>query len=149
MRFCYNCSRITPSTAKGEQPLFCQTCGRTFDTKYCHRLHPNPRSAVVCSQCGSKELSTPQPKVPFYIVPLLWLLTILPGFVLLAATVAFFAWFISTLISNQQLLGSAMAVGLIFALLWLMYLHLPDLVRKAIGKRLFGRTSGHKEHSGH
>ena len=78
MRFCYNCHRLTGSTPNGE-PLFCSFCGRTYNTKYCHRLHPNPRSAEVCAQCGSKDLTTPQPKVPFLLSPLLFLLTVLPG----------------------------------------------------------------------
>jgi hypothetical protein len=26
----------------------------------------NPRSAEVCSQCGSRDLSTPQPKISFW-----------------------------------------------------------------------------------
>ena len=32
--------------------------------KLCPRLHSNPRGAEVCSKCGSRELSTPQPKIP-------------------------------------------------------------------------------------
>lgn len=58
MRYCYHCGRITPG-----DPLFCNVCGRSFDRKLCPRLHPNPRSAEICSRCGSRELSTPQPKV--------------------------------------------------------------------------------------
>src|SRR5437764_656338 len=60
MNYCYNCGRINPG-----DPLFCNTCGRSFDRKLCPRLHPNPRSAEICSRCGSRELSTPQPKVSF------------------------------------------------------------------------------------
>ena len=32
--------------------------------KLCPRMHQNPRGAEVCSKCGSREFSTPQPKIP-------------------------------------------------------------------------------------
>ena len=44
------------------KPLFCGHCGRTYNVKLCPRLHTNPRIAEVCSQCGSRDLSTPQPE---------------------------------------------------------------------------------------
>jgi RNA polymerase subunit RPABC4/transcription elongation factor Spt4 len=59
MRYCYECGRITAG-----EPLFCNQCGRTYDVKLCPRLHQNPRGAEICSQCGSRDLSTPQPKIP-------------------------------------------------------------------------------------
>ena len=58
MKYCYECGRMT-----GGEPRYCQFCGRTYDVKLCPRRHENPRFAEVCSQCGSRELSTPQPKV--------------------------------------------------------------------------------------
>ncbi len=58
MKYCYECGRITAG-----EPLFCNFCGRSYNVKLCPRHHPNPRIAEVCSQCGSRELSTPQPKV--------------------------------------------------------------------------------------
>jgi hypothetical protein len=61
MKYCYHCGRITTG-----EPLFCMFCGRTYDVKLCPRLHVNARFADCCSQCGSRELSTPQPKVSFY-----------------------------------------------------------------------------------
>src|SRR4051794_25260525 len=60
MKHCYSCGRISAG-----DPLFCNSCGKSFDRKLCPRLHPNPRSAEICSRCGSRELSTPQPKVFF------------------------------------------------------------------------------------
>ena len=59
LTYCYNCGKFT-----GGKPLFCGSCGRSYDVKLCPRLHQNPRGAEVCSQCGSRELSTPQPKIP-------------------------------------------------------------------------------------
>src|SRR5690349_4041653 len=61
MKFCYHCGHLTPG-----EPIFCNSCGRSYNVKLCSRLHANPRSAEVCSQCGSRDLSTPQPRVPFW-----------------------------------------------------------------------------------
>ena len=59
MKYCYQCGRMTDG-----EPLFCNHCGRSYDVKLCPRLHANPRGAEVCARCGSRELSTPQPKIP-------------------------------------------------------------------------------------
>ena len=77
MKYCYHCGRLTSG-----EPVFCQFCGRSYDVKLCPRLHPNPRFADVCSQCGSRELSTPQPKVSPWWKVLEFLLRILFGTVL-------------------------------------------------------------------
>ena len=69
MRYCNQCHRITPG-----EPLFCNFCGRSYDFKLCPHRHPNPRNAEICSQCGSRELSTPHPRVPLWLAPLLVLL---------------------------------------------------------------------------
>jgi hypothetical protein len=138
MRFCFHCHRITAG-----QPLFCNHCGRSFDQKLCHRLHPNPRSAEVCAQCGSHELSTPQPRGRWYLRFLLLLTAPLPGLILWLVTVAFFFVFLKVLFTDQRLLGAMMALGLVIGILWLIYVHLPRpvqkgarwLVRKAVSKK--------------
>src|SRR5437762_9318043 len=86
MLYCYNCGRITLG-----EPRFCNFCGRSYDIKLCHRLHPNPREAQVCSECGSRDLTMPQPKVPFLLRAILFMLSILPGIALLAVSVSFLA----------------------------------------------------------
>jgi hypothetical protein len=58
MKYCYECGHVTAG-----EPLFCQFCGHTYDVKLCPRMHANPRFAEVCSQCGSRDFSIPQPKV--------------------------------------------------------------------------------------
>ncbi len=60
MKYCYECGYTTAG-----EPLFCNYCGRSYDVKLCPKLHVNPRLAEACSQCGSRDLSTPQPKVHF------------------------------------------------------------------------------------
>src|SRR6266481_1646550 len=72
MRYCYNCNRATIG-----DPLFCNFCGRSYNIKLCQKLHVNPRNAEACSRCGSRDLSTPQPKVPFWATFLLLALTVL------------------------------------------------------------------------
>jgi RNA polymerase subunit RPABC4/transcription elongation factor Spt4 len=131
MRYCHQCHQITPG-----EPLFCNFCGRSYDLKLCPHRHPNPRSAEVCSECGSRELSTPHPRVSLWFRPLLVLLSALPGLLLLAITVLFLIAFVSALENNAQLQFQFMIRGLMLALLWYLYMHLPTFIRHFIS-RLF------------
>lgn len=138
MRLCFSCHRITTG-----DPLFCNHCGRSYDLKLCRRLHPNSRSAEVCSECGSRELSTPQPRGRWYLRPLLLLVAPLPGLILWLGTVAFFFAFLKVLVTDQRLMLPMMLVGLMIGILWLIYVHLPSPLKKgarwitkqAIGKK--------------
>jgi hypothetical protein len=134
MRYCNQCHRITVG-----QPLFCNFCGRSYDFRLCPHRHPNPRNAELCSECGSRELSTPQPRVTLWLAPLLAILSYLPGVLLLAVTVLFFFGFVYVLVTNQELLFQAMLVGLILAGLWYLYLQLPAFLRRLL-TRLFRRS---------
>src|SRR5438552_5742618 len=100
MRYCNQCHRITPG-----EPMFCNFCGRSYDSKLCPHRHPNPRNAEICSQCGSRELSTPHPELPIWLAPLAMLLPVLPGLLLLGFTVVFFLAFIQALATSPQLQG--------------------------------------------
>ncbi len=139
MRYCNQCHRITPG-----EPLFCNRCGRSYDLKLCPHRHPNPRVAEICSQCGSRDLSTPHPQVPFWLSPLLVVLSALPGLVLLGITVLFLIALVQTLVSSQQLLFQSMLFGLMLAFLWYMYMHLPAFLRRFLS-RMF-RRSNRDEH---
>jgi RNA polymerase subunit RPABC4/transcription elongation factor Spt4 len=134
MRYCNQCHRITPG-----EPLFCNFCGRSYDLKLCPHRHPNPRNAEICSQCGSRELSAPHPRMPFWLSPLLALLAALPGLLLLAVTVLFAIAFINVLLTNQQLQFQVLLVGLMLAFLWYLYMHLPHFLRRLL-TRLFRRS---------
>lgn len=136
MRYCHQCHHITPG-----EPLFCNSCGRSYGVKLCPHRHPNPRSAEVCSECGSRELSTPHPRLPIWLAPLIWLLSALPGLVLLGVTVLFAVGFVQALVSSQQLMFQFMLLGLILAFLWYLYMHLPHFLRRLISK-LFRRSHG-------
>jgi antibiotic biosynthesis monooxygenase (ABM) superfamily enzyme len=60
MKYCYACGTVTSG-----KPFYCSLCGCSYDVKLCPRRHASPRFVEVCSQCGSRDLSTPQPRVPF------------------------------------------------------------------------------------
>jgi len=134
MRYCNQCHRITAG-----EPLFCNFCGRSYDFKLCPHRHPNPRNAEICSQCGSRELSMPQPRVSFWLAPLVTLLSMLPGLLLALVSVLFVFGIIQALLSNQQLMFQAVVAGLMLCFLWYLYLHLPHFLRRLLA-RLFSRS---------
>src|SRR6185312_5776092 len=103
MRFCNNCKRLSP----GKDP-FCSHCGSTYDVKLCPRQHINPRAAVLCSQCGSRELSTPQPKLPV-VIRLVRALHL--GVLLLAALVIYAGFYTYRLLTDPNNLQSLMCLG--------------------------------------
>lgn len=127
MLYCNHCHRITSG-----EPLFCNFCGRSYDFKLCPHRHPNPRNAEICSQCGSRELSTPHPRVPLLLLPLVWLLTALPGLLLVTVSILFVFGLIRTLLTNQALLFQAVLAGLMLAFLWYLYMRLPHFLRRLI-----------------
>jgi RNA polymerase subunit RPABC4/transcription elongation factor Spt4 len=144
MRLCTNCHRITLG-----EPLFCSFCGRTYDVKLCHEhRHPNPRNARVCSQCGSTDFTTPQPKPALLLRPLIFLLSVLPGLLLLLISALFLVSFFQALISSPQLLGQFLVAGLLLAILWLLYMQLPRFVRSGV-HRLFGKSKSKDSSLGH
>src|SRR5438552_4701604 len=88
VKFCFHCGRHTVG-----EPLFCNFCGRSYDVKFCPKLHANLRGTRVCSRCGSPELSTPQPRVSFWARILLFLLTVISGLVLVVISVGVIVFF--------------------------------------------------------
>jgi len=103
MKYCYNCDRVTIG-----EPLFCNFCGRSYDVKLCPRLHVNGRNTRVCSNCSSSELTTPQPRVPPWAKILLFLLTLIPGLILVVISIGLVAFFVNRfLFSHDMLMGLA------------------------------------------
>lgn len=130
MRYCTNCSRLTAG-----QPLFCNHCGRSYDVKLCPSRHVNPRTAQVCSTCGSRDLSTPQPRLAFWAAPLVWLVSALPGVLLLVLSVMLLFGLVDALANNQQeLLPYLFSTALVVGILWVAYMHLPGFIRGVIRK---------------
>ena len=123
MKYCYQCGKMTPG-----EPLYCGTCGRTYDVKLCPRAHVNPRGAEVCSQCGSRELSTPQPKIPMS-WRLLALLTRLGlGLLLFYVSLSF----LIAVIRTQEAQHFFVAIGMLLAGLWYLFSKLPDWLQEVL-----------------
>src|SRR5258707_6205548 len=135
MRYCYNCDRITPG-----EPLFCNYCGRSYDVKLCPRMHPNPRSAEACSRCGSRDLSTPQPRRPLWAPPLQFALSLIPGVLLFLASVAFVLFFLNPVLAN--VLIPFMMLGIALGILSSMWSQIPQWFRKAIYTMLKRKRDG-------
>jgi RNA polymerase subunit RPABC4/transcription elongation factor Spt4 len=136
MKYCYGCGHITPG-----DPLFCSTCGSTYDVKLCPRLHPNPRHAEVCSRCGSREFSTPQPVVSFgaRLVHALEraILTLCVVVLVLAGLVGF--------LSTEQGQNAFLVSAVLAALLWWLWSQLPEWLRKRVRRRKKDKRSGHEK----
>lgn len=136
MKYCYECGHVT-----GGEPLFCHFCGHTYNVKLCPRMHANPRFAEVCSQCGSRDLSTPQPKVS-----LLWrigavFVRILLGALLVAASLALLV----ALLSMREVQNGLIAIGLLLVGLWFLWSLLPDWFRKVIHWALKRKEKEHRD----
>ena len=138
MRYCHNCHKTTTG-----EPLFCHSCGSTYDAKLCPARHINPRWATVCSQCGSRDLSTPAPRVPFWLAPLLLLASLLPGVVLLLLLVLVMVAIVNQILTNQQIQAQLLVIVLILALLWWLYLQLPHFIRNMFGSLWRKRKDKH------
>lgn len=136
-RYCFNCDRITVG-----EPLFCNHCGRSYSVKLCPRLHSNPRGAEACSQCGSRDLSTPQPRVPLWVPILEFLIRIAPGVVLTAFTIGVTALFIVELARRPQMLAAVVLLLISLGFLWWVWSQLPVWFRRAVHGLLIRRREG-------
>jgi hypothetical protein len=123
MTYCYNCGHMTAG-----EPLFCGKCGRTYDVKLCPRLHANPRGAEVCSKCGSRELSTPQPKIPIALKLLAILVRLALGLLLFYASLSL----VIALLSSPQFQKALVALGMLLGCLWYLWSRLPDWFQDAL-----------------
>jgi hypothetical protein len=124
MRYCHNCHKVTTG-----EPLFCHSCGNTYDAKLCHARHINPRWATVCSQCGSRDLSTPAPHTPWWFKFLLLAASLLPGVLLLLLLVLAVVAVFQEILTNQAVRGQLLAAIVVLALLWWLYLQLPHFIQ--------------------
>lgn len=123
MKYCYQCGKMTAG-----EPLYCGTCGRTYDVRLCPRAHVNPRGAEVCSKCGSRELSTPQPRIPVGLKLLAILLRLGLGLLLFYATLQL----VIDLVSSPQVQQVLVALGMLLAVLWWLWSKLPDWFQDAL-----------------
>ena len=131
MKYCFACNCITAG-----EPLFCNFCGKSYDLKLCPRLHHNPRNAEACSQCGSRDLSTPQPNVPFWVPIVEFLLSFLPGIALTFLSLWTLIFVVRQLVSSPALLCAAVLLALAFGALWWAWSQLPKWFRAGIYRML-------------
>jgi RNA polymerase subunit RPABC4/transcription elongation factor Spt4 len=143
MKFCMSCHRTTAG-----KPMFCNFCGASYSIKLCPRQHVNPRAAEACSQCGSRDLSQPQPKIPLLLKPLLWLLSIFPGILLLALIVGAAGLVLRRLAEDPSRLLPSMCLVLSLGLLFLLWIMLPNFIKRFL-KRLLTSSSKGREGKKH
>ena len=123
MTYCYSCGRATAG-----KPLFCNHCGRSYDVKLCPRLHENSRGAEVCSQCGSRELSTPQAKIPMTWRLLAIIARLGLGLLLFYGTLSLVIAFLRTpALRHLLIIAWVLLIGL-----WLLYSKLPDWLQELL-----------------
>jgi RNA polymerase subunit RPABC4/transcription elongation factor Spt4 len=135
MKFCYQCGRMTPG-----EPLFCSSCGRSYDVKLCPRLHASSRSAEVCSQCGSRELSIPQPRVSVWWRVLEFLAKVFFGVFLVYLTLAGFV----ALLKTPQFQNALIVFGILIGLLWWLWSLLPEWFRKLVRRSITRKEGSHE-----
>ena len=123
MKYCYQCGKMTAG-----EPLYCGTCGRTYDVKLCPRSHVNPRGAEVCSKCGSRELSTPQPKVPMSLRLLALLVRLGLGLLLFYVSLSL----VIALLRTREVQQLVVVLGILLSGLWWLWSKLPDWFQEAI-----------------
>ncbi len=139
MKYCYQCGRMTAG-----DPLFCNTCGRSYNVKLCPRLHPNPRPAEVCSQCGSRELSQPQPRASFWNRALAYLVIGSVGLVLSYLSISVLLELLRELLARPEIQSGILGLAILLGLLVWLWSELPDWFRKLV-RRLLKRKERNRE----
>jgi RNA polymerase subunit RPABC4/transcription elongation factor Spt4 len=139
MKYCFNCNRITVG-----DPLFCNFCGKSYNVKLCPRLHVNPRTAEICSQCGSRDLSTPQPKVPFWGRILVAAVTVALQGLILCLAFLFALILLKDVFTNTNVLNALVGIGIMLALLWWIWMQIPLWMRKTMHRLLRGKDKERK-----
>ena len=140
MKYCYACGHRT----RGE-PLFCNFCGRSYDVKLCPKLHVNSRSAEACSQCGSRDLSIPQPRIPILWPFLAALTQAVFGLFLLTLSLPVSVSFLDDL-SRRSAPPDRLLVGaFILIVLWSFWIMLPDIFRGIIHRSLIQKSGSLKD----
>jgi RNA polymerase subunit RPABC4/transcription elongation factor Spt4 len=140
MKYCFNCNRITPG-----EPLFCNVCGSSYDWKLCPRRHKNPRTAEACSQCGSRDLSTPQPRHPIWVTPLGFLVSVVPGVFLTIASVIVLLAAIIAVLKQPGMIVVLILLAIPFGILWAMWTELPAWFRTWVYRLLKRRREQHDD----
>ena len=138
MKYCYACGHRT-----GGEPLFCNFCGRSYNVKLCPKLHINPRTAEACSQCGDRDLSVPQPRIPVLWQLLALLTQTVCGLIFLSLSLPLIVAFLGDLATRSRV-PDGLLVGLfIVIILWAFWTMLPDFSRWMIHRSLIKKSDSH------
>ena len=137
MRYCFNCNHLTPG-----EPIYCEHCGRSYNVKLCPRQHRNPRTADVCSRCGSRDLSTPQPRVPWWVPLVEFLLTFIPGAVLTLISVTFAYLLLVAVLRDPRMISTLILLAIPLGTLWWLWSEIPPTLRTWISRLLRHRREG-------
>jgi hypothetical protein len=142
MKYCYACGHTT-----GGEPLFCNSCGCSYNIKLCPKLHVNPRIAEACSQCGSRDLSTPQPRIPVSWRLLAILVQAVSGLFLVYLSVSLLAAFLKDC-TRHEATPDRLIVGLfVVIVLWGSWSLLPDACRRIIHCSLMRKSGSFQDRS--
>ena len=117
------------------------------DVKLCSRRHANPRTAEVCSLCGSRDLSVPQPRRPAWVMPLGLILTVLPGAFLSFASIVVVLAVIIAAIQRPDTIVVLILLAIPFGILWGMWSETPSWFRSWV-YRLLKRKRERREGGG-
>ena len=111
--------------------------------KLCPRLHVNPRTAEACSQCGIRDLSIPQPRIP--ILWLFWTLLVQAVFalLLLSLSLPLVIAFLSDLARRSQVPDSLLLGVFVVIILWAFWIMLLDASRWIIHRSLIKKSGSH------
>jgi len=129
MRYCYNCHRITPG-----EPLFCNRCGRSYDRKLCPHRHVNTRNALVCSECGSRDLSMPQPRGLWRSKALILLFRLVPGIVLILTSLVALVAATEIALNDPEPIGGLVLIVLPLGLLWALFIGWSGMFHRTSGR---------------
>jgi hypothetical protein len=91
---------------------------------------------------GSRDLSTPQPKVPFWAPILEFILSLVPGVILTALSLAGIVFFLHQLFQRPEMLFSAVMLLIALGILWWMWGQIPQWLRSAIYRMLKRKREG-------
>ena len=115
MKYCRNCSHLSVG-----KPLFCATCGRSYGSTYCPKLHRNGPSAAACSQCGSTDLSLTDGVGSRLSRGVLSIAGVF-GVLLLVATTAYLVYFIIRFLRNPDPSLDLLLVGFGIGFVWFLF----------------------------
>jgi hypothetical protein len=97
--------------------------------RLCPRGHENPRGSVACQECGSKDLSTPQPQRRLSARLLLASGSVILKTVLFFGSLLYLLALIHDVLRDPDTLLPDMLVGLAIGLLWLALVSIEDMLR--------------------